>query len=152
MLNGDRALADVLAGLESAPLSEALSALARYATAIDASELVAWATDELEGYTTPCPDYRTVAIGYFDVSGQSICGILDKYATWPLHHGIDRLEQHLKNGLTLRLPAPALQFLSQECGREVFGGHVTPEVLKSLLARIRCEAKQRLQGVRQAVR
>jgi hypothetical protein len=132
-------------------LSKALEKLADYAEANRLEPLKQFALNELSGYTDgdpnhakPYPSYRTVNLDYFDRGGQSITNLNQQYSSYPLLNGLNKLELHRKNGMTLNLPAPVLSFLSQASNCEVRGGHVSPPQLQALFEQIRAEAIKRL--------
>lgn len=139
---GDRAT--ILISLEQEPLTDALEKLEEFARSQQQQALAQWANLELEGYSgeylNHCPSYRIVALSYFDTGGQVVPSLSEQYGSYPLFQGVRKLELHLKNGLTLTLPAEVTDFLSQACNRPIYGGHVSPAQLKSLLTNIRHEA------------
>lgn len=131
------------------PLSDALTQLEQFAKFQGDEETSQWSMIELEGYlgkhANNCPDYRTVMLNYFDASGQVIPSLKEDYGSWSLLHGVRKLEMHVKNGLTLKLPAEVENFLSQACNGKVYGGHVPPNQIEAVLEAIRTEVTAKLQ-------
>jgi hypothetical protein len=140
----------VLDALETQPLCAALLKLNIFAEGSGQVDLGQWAIAELHGYSDnePYPSYRNVSLQYFDQGGQTIPSLSEQYGSWPILNGVQQLELQFKRGLTIKPPPEVLDFLSQACDRKVFGGHVSSEVLKQLLAAIRQEATERLQSLR----
>ncbi|WP_019501873.1 hypothetical protein [Pseudanabaena sp. PCC 6802] len=136
----------VLVALETEPLSAALLELNTFAEASGQVELCQWAIAELHGYSgnETYPSYRNLSLQYFDGGGQAIPSLSEQYGSWPVLNGVQQLELQIKHGLTIKPPPEVLDFLSQACDRQVFGGHVNPETLQQLLAAIRTEAINRL--------
>jgi hypothetical protein len=106
-------------------------------------ELVHWLQQEINGYSQDCPSYRQLVITYIDAQGQAIGGLQD-YEIYPIGLGIAKLETHLKNGLTMRLPAPVQQFLSQQCKREVYAAYVSPALILRLATEILRQIQEQL--------
>ncbi|MEI6428487.1 MAG: hypothetical protein WCO45_08890 [Pseudanabaena sp. ELA607] len=104
-------------------------------------DLVPWLMEEIKGYSQACPHYRQRPITYIDVQGQAIGG-LQNYQIYPIALGITKLESHLKNGLTMRLPAQVKQFLSQQCNQEVYAAHLAPPQILGLLEDILKQLQQ----------
>ena len=136
-------------GIQDGTLSAALLKLRDFAQANEQNALFDWAIAELDGYAADAtyPIYRTVSLGYFDNAGQAIPSLSEQYGSWPLLSGVQILESHLKHGLTLKLPPQILDFLSQACDRQVFGGHVSPNQIEKLLAALRAEAINKLKSL-----
>ena len=106
-------------------------------------DLLVWLESEINGYSQECPSYRHLAINYIDAQGQTIMGLKD-YEIYPISLGISKLESHLKNGLTMRLPPPVQQFLSQQCQREVYAAYVAPTLILRLATEILQQIQRRL--------
>jgi hypothetical protein len=140
----------ILVTLETEPLGEALFKLNVFAEASGQADLGQWAIAELHGYpgNETYPSYRNVSLQYFDGGGQSIPSLSEQYGSWPLLNGVQQLELQIKHGLTIKPPPEVLDFLSQACDRQVFGGHVNSESLQQLFAAIRQEATDRLKSLR----
>lgn len=149
-------LDDILAALElqleieevitKLPLTHALEKCLLFAQAHNLHDLAQFVKQELEGYSGQSPSDRIVQLNYFDHGGQLING-LNQYRVYPLNTGVRKLELHLKNGLTLRLPQQILRFLSEAAGREVDSGHVSPSEIIYLLDNIRFLVSKRLKAI-----
>lgn len=140
-------LEDVLAALEvrlepenaiaKSPLTQALEQCLLFSQANNLTDIAQYVRQELDGYSnSQPPNNRFVHLIYFDTGGQLIDG-LSQYSSYPLVTGVRKLELHLKNGLTLKLPTQILTFLSQVAGREVDTGHVSPPQIINSLENIR---------------
>jgi hypothetical protein len=105
-------------------------------------ELSKFVRQELNGYGDSYPEYRLVAVTYFDRGGQIVTNIAPEYCNYPLTYGVDVLESHLKNGLALKLPPEVLSFLSQASQNAIAGAHVGSKDLQGLLERILVEAQK----------
>jgi hypothetical protein len=147
---------DVLAALELSlaseeaiaklPLTQALEKCLLFSQAHNLPDITQFVRYELDGYgSSQPPDSRSVQLIYFDRGGQAIAG-LSQYSSYPLVIGVRKLEMHLKNGLTLKLPSPILTFLSQIAGREVDTGHVSPVQISNSLENIRHLTIRRLKN------
>jgi hypothetical protein len=146
-------LEEILAALEvrleieeaiaKSPLTQALEQCLLFAQARNLTDIAQFVRQELDGYSnSQPPNSRSVQLIYFDRGGQAIAG-LSQYSNYPLVTGVRKLELHLKNGLTLKLPPQILTFLSQIAGREVDTGHVSPEQIINSLESIRDSAIRR---------
>lgn len=113
-------------------LTKTLEQCIVYAQARGLTALDTLLQNELNGYSHQVPVYRNANLSYFDHGGQYIEG-LEKYSRYPVITGVRKLELHLKNGLTLMLPKPILNFLSQQAGREVATGHISCVEIQQLL-------------------
>ncbi len=151
-------LEDILAALElrlesedaiaKLPLTQALEQCLLFAQAHNSPDITEFVRLELDGYSrSQPPSSRAVQLIYFDRGGQAIAG-LSQYSSYPLATGVRKLEVHLKNGLTLKLPSQILTFLSQVVGREVDTGHVSPTQISNALENIRHFTIQRLKNCR----
>ncbi|ELS32181.1 MULTISPECIES: hypothetical protein [Pseudanabaena] len=139
---------DILASLEvrleleesshKLPLTRSLEKCLLFAEANKYDDLHELLKQEAYGYSNPAPNYRYVQLSYFDVGGQMVNG-LSQYSSYPLVTGVNKLELHLKNGLTLMLPKQILAFLSKVSGREVDTGYLSPPAISNLLDIIRHE-------------
>ena len=149
-------LEDILAALElclepedaiaKLPLTQALEQCLLFSQANNLPDITQFVRYELDGYnSSQPPDSRSVQLIYFDRGGQAIAG-LSQYSNYPLVIGVRKLEMHLKNGLTLKLPSQILTFLSQIAGREVDTGHVSPVQISSSLENIRHFTIRRLKN------
>ena len=149
-------LEDILAALElrlesedaiaKLPLTQALDQCLLFAHAHNLPDITEFVRLELDGYSSSQPpDSRSVQLIYFDRGGQAIAG-LSQYSSYPLVTGVRKLERHLKNGLTLKLPSQILTFLSQVVGREVDTGHVSPTQIINSLENIRHSIIRRLKS------
>ncbi len=128
-------------------LTQVLEQCLLFAQTHDLTDIAQLIKQELDGYVDKLPSDRNVKLSYFDGGGQLVNG-LNQYSNYPLVTGIRKLELHLKNGLTLRLPAQILTFLSEVAGREVDNGHVSPLEINNLLESIRDLIYQRLKFIR----
>lgn len=149
-------LEDILAALElrldsedaiaKLPLTQALEQCLLFSQANNLPDISEFVKQELDGYSaSQPPSTRSVQLVYFDRGGQAIAG-LSQYSSYPLAIGVRKLELHLKNGLTLKLPAQILTFLSQIVGREVDTGHISPVQIMNSLENIRHFAIRRLKS------
>lgn len=127
-------------------LTQVLEQCLLFAQAQNLTDIAQLIKQELDGYIGELPSDRNVKLSYFDGGGQLIKG-LNQYSNYPLVTGIRKLELHLKNGLTLRLPAQILTFLSEVAGREVDSGHVSPLEINKLLENIRDLIYQKLKFI-----
>jgi hypothetical protein len=151
-------LEDILAALElrldsedaiaKLPLTQALEQCLLFSQAHNLPDITEFVRLELDGYvSSQPPNSRSVQLIYFDRGGQAIAG-LSQYSSYPLATGVRKLEMHLKNGLTLKLPSQILTFLSQIAGREVDTGHVSPSQIINILENIRLFAIRRFKNYR----
>lgn len=130
------------------PLTQALEKCLLFSQANNLPDITEFVRQELDGYSSSQPpNSRSVQLIYFDRGGQAIDG-LSQYSNYPLVTGVRKLELHLKNGLTLKLPSQILTFLSQIAGREVDTGHVSPAQITSSLENIRHFIIRRLKNHR----
>jgi hypothetical protein len=149
-------LEDILAALEVrletenmialSPLTQALEKCLLFSQANNLSDITGFVSKELDGYiSSQPPSSRSVQLIYFDRGGQVIDG-LSQYRSYPLVTGVRKLEQHVKNGMTLKLPPQILTFLSQVAEREVDTGHVSPAQIIGNLENIRYHTIRRLKN------
>ncbi|MFZ4557405.1 MAG: hypothetical protein ACOYN8_13670 [Pseudanabaena sp.] len=123
--------------IANSPLTQALEQCLLFTQTHNLPDVAQFVKQELDGYSSSQPpNNRLVHLVYFDAGGQAIDG-LSQYSSYPLVTGVRKLERHLKNGLTLKLPSQILTFLSQVAGREVEIGHVSPAQIIHSLENIR---------------
>jgi len=127
------------------PLTHALELCLSFSQVNKLPDITEFVRQELDGYSSSPPSSRSVLLIYFDRGGQAIGG-LSQYSSYPLTTGVRKLELHLKNGLTLKLPSQISTFLSQVAGREVDTGHVSPVQIINSLENIRYFMIRRLKS------
>jgi hypothetical protein len=138
---------EVEKSLEREPLSDVLYKIERFARANGSEALATWCANELRGYHgSDTEEYRSVSVQWQDGFGRPLILNDPKFhfiLTVPMWSGVSEIESYAENGTNWSYPDAAIM-IREMLRVPVTVAWISPDQMKSLLKRIRLEARTRL--------